>query len=157
MNNAATIQKMYDAYNRGDINEIFKYLADNVEWEYGGTNDIPWFSPRKGVSGAKDFFKALEALDIKKFAPKVILEKDNVVVGIFDFDATVRQTGKRILEQDEVHIFYFDNQGQVIRFRHRAARINNSRLSNPWNALTRWENRRFVQQCEIVTHCRRLA
>lgn len=121
MNNAATIQKMYDAYNRGDIETVLKNCADNIEWEYGGSQDIPWLSPRKGVNGGRDFFKVLaESLDIQKFNPKMILEKDNLVVGIFDFEATVKKTGNRISEQDEVHLFYFNNEGKVIRFRHRA-------------------------------------
>lgn len=121
MKNADTIQRMYDAYNRGDIETILKNCAENIEWEYGGTKDIPWFTPRKGVSGGRDFFKALGAsLEIQKFAPKMLLEKDNLVVGIFDFEATVKKTGNRISEQDEVHLFYFNNEGKVIRFRHRA-------------------------------------
>jgi ketosteroid isomerase-like protein len=120
MNNSETVRKMYEAYGRRDIKTILSHVAENIEWEYGGTKDIPWLTPRKGVSGARDFFKELDALDVKKFTPKAILEKDNMVVGIFDFDATHKQTGKRIQEQDEVHIFYFNNEGKVIRFRHRA-------------------------------------
>ena len=35
-------------------------------------------------------------------------------------DATVRGTGQRVVEVDEVHIWHFDANGKVIRFRHRA-------------------------------------
>lgn len=121
MNNAATVQKMYDAFNRQDVETILKSCAENIEWEYGGTKDIPWLSPRKGISGGREFFKVLQdSLNITKFNPKVILEKDNLVVALFDLDATVKKNGNRISEQDEVHLFYFNDQGKVVRFRHRA-------------------------------------
>jgi uncharacterized protein len=37
-----------------------------------------------------------------------------------DFEGTVKATGKRIVEEDEVHIFYFDQEGKITKFRHQS-------------------------------------
>lgn len=40
------------------------------------------------------------------------------MVALFDLEVTVKDTGKRIVEQGEAHIWHFDDSGMVIRFRH---------------------------------------
>lgn len=46
------------------------------------------------------------------------LEGPDLVVALIDLEATVKETGKRIVERDEVHIWHFDEAGKVVRFRH---------------------------------------
>ena len=41
-----------------------------------------------------------------------------VVVALIDVDLTVKATGKRIVEEPEVHIWHFNDEGLVTRFRH---------------------------------------
>lgn len=41
-------------------------------------------------------------------------------MALIDLDATVRATGRRVVEEDEVHIWHFNDAGFVQRFRHRA-------------------------------------
>jgi hypothetical protein len=43
----------------------------------------------------------------------------SVVVTLVDLEVTVRETGRRITEEDEVHIWHFNSSGQIVRFRHR--------------------------------------
>lgn len=40
-------------------------------------------------------------------------------VALVDVEATVRKTGQRVTELDEVHIWHFRDDGLVARFRHR--------------------------------------
>lgn len=121
MSHVQTIQEIYAAFGRGDVPAILAHLADNVEWEYGVTStDIPWFQPRRGVTQVPEFFQSLSLLDIHQFQPKTLLEADGIVVSLCALDATVRATGRRIVEDDEVHIWYFGADGKVTRFRHRA-------------------------------------
>ena len=121
MSNLTTVQEIYAAFGKGDVPAILDRLADSVEWEYGaGTTEIPWLKERHGRAGAAEFFASLSALEIHKFVPKTLLEGPGVVVVLLELEASVKTTGKRIVEEDEVHIWYFDDKHRVTRFRHRA-------------------------------------
>ena len=121
MSNLTTVQEIYAAFGRGDVPAILDRLADLVEWEYGaGATDIPWLQTRRGRAGAAEFFSSLSALEIEKFVPKRFLEGPDLVVVLLDLEAKVKATGKRILDEDYVHIWYFDEKNRVTRFRHRA-------------------------------------
>lgn len=121
MSNLTTVQEIYAAFGKGDVPAILGRLSDTVEWEYGaGATEIPWLKTRKGRAQAADFFQSLAALDIQKFAPKTFLEAPGLVVVLLDLEAVVKATGKRIVEEDEIHIWHFDGSGLVTRFRHRA-------------------------------------
>src|SRR5262245_21721900 len=115
---------MYEAFGRGDVPAILACLADDVEWEYGANStDVPWLQPRRGRAAVGGFFESLAAIEIHKFVPKAIMDvlivDKPVVVSLVDLEATVRATGRRWLEEDEVHIWHFDANGKVRRFRHR--------------------------------------
>ena len=45
--------------------------------------------------------------------------RGNIVAVLIDVDLRVKSTGRRITEEDEVHIWYFDAQGRVSRFGHK--------------------------------------
>jgi ketosteroid isomerase-like protein len=115
------VQSIYAAFGRGDVPAILAHLAEDVEWEYGhNSTQVPWLQPRRGRTAVGGFFQALADLDISAFQPKTFLESGNVVVVLLDLEATVRSTGRPVVEVDEVHIWYFNDAGQVGRFRHRA-------------------------------------
>lgn len=121
LSNLTAVQEIYAAFGRGDVPAILDRLADSVEWEYGaGASEIPWLQTRRGRAGAAEFFSSLSALEIEKFVPKAFFEGQGVVVVLLDLEAKVRATGWRIVEEDEVHIWYFDEASRVTRFRHRA-------------------------------------
>lgn len=120
MSNVTTIEKMYAAFERGEIQVILDGLSEDVIWEYGiNSTDIDWLQPRQGKDGVAQFFQSLNAIEFRKFQPKYILDGGNVVVGLIDFAGIVKATGKEIIEDDEVHIFYFNDRGQITKFRHR--------------------------------------
>ena len=120
MGNLQTIQEIYKAFGSGDVPAILSKLSESVEWEYGASSsEVPWLQHRQGRDGAAAFFSSLGAMQIQRFIPKAFLEGEGVVVVLIDIEFTVRATGKRVAEEDEVHIWYFDDQGKVARFRHR--------------------------------------
>jgi hypothetical protein len=41
-----------------------------------------------------------------------------LVVALIEAEAVVKKTGRRIVESPEVHLWHFDAQGRVVRFRH---------------------------------------
>lgn len=122
MGNLGTVQQIYAAFGRGDIPAILEHLDESVEWEYGANStDVPWLQPRRGREGAGAFFVSLGEIDIHKFEVKGLLEGEGgLVVAIFDIDFTVKTTGKQVAEEDEVHLWYFNELGKAVRFRHRA-------------------------------------
>lgn len=111
---------MARAQGKGDVPTILDRLADSVEWEYGaGPTEVPWLKARRGRAGAAEFFGSLAALEIHRFVPKTFLEGPGVVVVLLDLEASAKATGKRIVEEDEVHVWYLDDRSRVTRFRHR--------------------------------------
>ena len=120
MSNIETIQSIYDAFGRGDVPAILARLSEDVEWEYGvNSTDVPWLQPRKGRSGAAEFFQSLGALDFRDFRVTFIAGSGDMVVALCDVEAVVRETGKTFVEADETHVWYFGADGLVSRFRHR--------------------------------------
>ncbi len=116
-----TARQIYVAFGRGDVPAILAQLAEDVEWEYGAVpNPVPWLQARRGRAGAAEFFQSLAALEFSHFEPLKIFGDANTAVGICRVEATVRATGKRVVEVGEVHIFEFNAQGLVQRFRHAA-------------------------------------
>jgi uncharacterized protein len=121
MSNVGTVQGIYEAFGRGDVGAILAKLAADVEWEYGvNSTDVPWLQPRRGREQVAGFFQSLAALDFHAFQPTDLLESGPLVVSLVRFEATVKATGRRLVEVDEVHIWRFNGDGQVTRFRHRA-------------------------------------
>src|SRR5574341_681066 len=121
MSKVKIVQEIYEAFVRGDVPTILSRLSDKVEWEYGSTStNVPWLQRRHGREGAADFFGSLEEIQMHRFVPKEFLEGDAGVVVLLDVEFTVRSTGKRVLEEDEIHVWRFDAEGKVIRFRHGA-------------------------------------
>ena len=122
MSNTTVVQEIYAAFGRGDVQTILNNLADNVDWDYAyrhAPNPLPWLQPQRGKEGAAGFFKSLQDhLEVHRFAVKALAEGAGLVVALFDIECTVRQTGKRFLEQDEAHVWYFNEASKVVRFRH---------------------------------------
>lgn len=120
MNNLEIVHQIYAAFGRGDVPAILDHLAPTVDWEYGATpNQAAWLKRRAGRQGAAEFFSALGQIQIERFLPKVFLAEGPVVVVLVDIEFTVKSTGKKVIEEDEVHLWHFDSEGKVVRFRHR--------------------------------------
>lgn len=116
-----TVHHVYAAFGRGDIPAILACLAEDVEWEYGAfPNPVPWLQPRSGRAQVPGFFEALAAVDFHVFQPLKVLGDADTAIGLVHLEATVRATGKRVVELGEVHLFHFNQQGLVQRFRHAA-------------------------------------
>ncbi|MDQ4141112.1 MAG: nuclear transport factor 2 family protein [Bacteroidota bacterium] len=132
MANTSIVQEMYAAFGQGDVPAILTHLSPSVEWEYGANESpIPWIQPGRGHAGAAAFFSSLNALEFHKFVPKTFLETDGIVVALVDLEVTVKATGKQIREEDEVHIWHFDENGKVVRFRHRADTLQHYLANQP--------------------------
>lgn len=121
MSNVQTVKDIYDAFSRGDLPGILPKFSEKIEWEYGSTTtSVPWLQPRQGLERAAGFFASLAEIEIHSFVPKEFFEGDGVVVVLIDVDFTVKKTGRRLMEEDEIHVWRFDKAGKIVRFRHGA-------------------------------------
>ena len=132
MEQLEAVRAIYDAFGKGDVPTILSYLAEDVEWEYGATEShVPWLQLRHGRSGAGAFFSSLRDLDIRHFVAKTFLEAGQTIVVLVDIDATVRATGRAIHEENEVHLWHFNQDGLVARFRHRVDTLQHEIACRP--------------------------
>jgi ketosteroid isomerase-like protein len=116
MSNLATVQAIYEDFNKGNIAGILDRLADNVEWEkwkdnYAQKADIPYLRFQTGRQGVTDFFAAVEDLGITGIEVLSMMEGGNqVAVEIYLESAK--------FNDEEIHLFTFDDEGKITRFRH---------------------------------------
>jgi ketosteroid isomerase-like protein len=118
--NIATVFSVYEAFGRGDVPFILDQLDDAVEWEQGGLDHgIPWLQPGRGRDHAAGFFSRLgDNAELTVFEPGEPMANDRQVAVPVSIEATVKATGKRIVEQNEVHLWTFGPDGKIVAFRH---------------------------------------
>ena len=132
MTNSEKVWDIYKAFGDGDIPRILSYLSPSVEWEYGiNSTEVPWLQPRRGLAEVAKFFEALSAIEFHRFVPKHVVGSDDLVIGLIDLEATVKATGRRLVEEDETHIWHFDRTGKVARFRHRVDTLQHQLAYKP--------------------------
>jgi ketosteroid isomerase-like protein len=122
--NIGTVQRIYEAFGRGDVAEVLEQLAEDVAWEHWETGNsgqdagLPWLTRRTGRGDVAAFFETLAGeLDLNSFQPLELLEGDRSVAAVIRIEATVRATGRRI-EDEEIHLWTFGDSGKVIAHRH---------------------------------------
>jgi len=116
MSNLATVQAIYEDFNKGNIPGILDRLADNVEWEkwkdnYAQKADIPYLRFQTGRQGVTNFFAAVADLGITNIEILSMMEGSNqVAVEVYLESAK--------FNDEEIHLFTFDDEGKITRFRH---------------------------------------
>jgi ketosteroid isomerase-like protein len=133
MNNLETIQSIYAAFGRGDVEAVLTHCVESPEWEYGGAStDLPWLRHQTDRAGAiANMVSGATDLTIEQFVIKDLLAGDGVVVALLDIEFVVNKTGKRVSEVDAVQIWRFNAEGQVTQFRQR---IDTHRQHLAWSA-----------------------
>lgn len=124
MSNVQTTQEIYEAFGRGDVPAVLQHLAEDVRWEYqpkGNTaqeQDVPYMRSRRGRAAVEGFFQDVDAdCEWHSFNPRAFLEGDSLVGTVFEYEFTVKPTGKRVSDE-EIHLWEFDADGKVTSFRH---------------------------------------
>lgn len=118
-----TVQAIYQAFGRGDVPAILAHLAPDVRWESWADQSAqraghPLFAQRVGPQQAAGFFQLLgEQLQIHEFQVLDVFGSGRQVAAESVIDYTYRPTGQRVRDE-ELHLWTFDEQGKVARFRH---------------------------------------
>ena len=121
MSHIATVQEIYAAFGRGDVPAILDRLAEDVDWEAGGSSaadeGVPWLLRRTGREGAGAFFATLDAFETRRFEPLSFLEGAGQVAAVIGVELALRASGY-VIADEEVHLWTFDDTGLVCAFRH---------------------------------------
>jgi ketosteroid isomerase-like protein len=118
MSNLDTVQAIYAAFGRGDVEAILDQLADDVAWDHDAPSyGVPLFEPGTGKEHARRFFEATAALEFHRFEPTNFLVGGNQVAVPIDVKAEVKSSG-RVAEVLEIHLWTFGDDGKVSRFFH---------------------------------------
>jgi len=122
--NLATTVAIYEAFGRGDIPTILGHLADDVHWEEWSDNTaqkagVPWLQARHGKANVPAFFQVMSGLNVLDFRVLSLMAGGNQVAAEFEIEFEAPSSGRRCRDQ-EIHLWAFNDDGQVVRLRHYA-------------------------------------
>ncbi len=114
--NVRIVKEAYDAFQRGDIQNLLDGLTDDVAWVTPGPPDImPAAGNRRGRNEVAQFFSDLSGSeDVELFEPQEYIAQGDKVVALIKYRGRVKATG-RASEADLVHIFTI-NEGKIAQF-----------------------------------------
>ena len=86
--NVATVQKIYDAFSRADVDAILGVLTDDVDWAAeASSRQAPWYGARRGKAEVAQFFTDLaDAIDVTEFTVLSIGSNQTDVMAVIRFD-----------------------------------------------------------------------
>ena len=119
--NAATVADVYAAFGRGDVPAILARLADDVAWDdwpdnFGQRAGVPHLTPRRGPAEVAEFFRLLGHYTVQDFAVLDVIGTGRQVVA--EIRASFVLPGGGRFADEELHLWTFDDEGRVVRFRH---------------------------------------
>src|SRR5690348_7577869 len=90
-----TIQDIYGAFARGDVDAILDKLTDDVDWAVEPEGSAPWNGLRRGKAEVSNFFKALgENVEVTDFTPLAFASNETDVMVVIRYGVRVPATGK---------------------------------------------------------------
>ena len=96
--NITTVQNLYAAFGRGDIDTIIAGAAPDIDWQsVGRATDYPAFGPRKGAAQVREFFKIVaESEDFSDFSPREFYAAEDKVFVLGSYSLKMKKTGKAV-------------------------------------------------------------
>ena len=94
--NTETVQRLFQAFGRGDVATLMSLLSEDVVWFLAGPTDlIPHAGERRGHAGASEFFQLMgAAVEFERFEPREYVAQGDKVVALGTERGRVRATGK---------------------------------------------------------------
>ena len=119
--NAATVAEIYAAFGRGDVGAILERLATTSTGEpwqdsFAQRAGVPWLAARRGRQAAAGFFEIVGGWTVLEFSVLDIIGTGRQVVAELQVAFELPDGGR--FADEEVHLFTFDDDGRVARFRH---------------------------------------
>ncbi|GAA4406531.1 hypothetical protein GCM10023187_26070 [Nibrella viscosa] len=122
--NTDTVAQIYADFGQGNIPAILKQLADDVQWEAWADNsaqqhDVPWLKPRFGKDNVPGFFQVVGQMTFIRFEVLSMMSGGNQVAVELSIETAPSAISLGIADE-EIHLWTFNEEGKVIRFRHYA-------------------------------------
>lgn len=93
--NVQAVQRLYDAFGRGDIQTILDGLAEDVEWHEAPGGFPPFRGTYRGREAMSEFFRQLgETAEVERFEPKEFLAQGDTVVALGSYTFRSRAHGR---------------------------------------------------------------
>lgn len=91
-----TVQRLYEAYGRGDTEAVLSEVADDVEWAAeAASTSVPWYGTFRGKAEVPRFFKEIGSnVEVTEFTPLSFTANDTDVIVAVHWTYTVNATGK---------------------------------------------------------------
>lgn len=114
--NIATVQAIYEAFGRGDVQAILDVLADDVDFASEPDQKIaPWHG-RRSKADVPAFFQAIgETVDVTEFTPLAITSNATDVMAVIRFGVTARASKKS--GTMDLHHWWRFRDGKVVLYR----------------------------------------
>ncbi|HET9050927.1 MAG TPA: nuclear transport factor 2 family protein [Candidatus Dormibacteraeota bacterium] len=112
-----SVQRLYAAYGRGDIDGVLAEVSDDVDWAAGAASaSAPWYGSHRGRDGVARFFGAIaSSVDVTQFELVSFAANETDVMNVVRFGYTVRATGRSVAMTMQ-HWWRFDG-GRIVLFR----------------------------------------
>ena len=120
MSHSETIQHVYEAFGKGDVDTILSHCTDDVEWDNSrvASRECPWNANFSGKAKVPGFFQALgTSLRFHNFTPHTFVEQGDRVIVLLSFSAEVLKNG-HTWANDSIHEWAFAPDGRVRLYRH---------------------------------------
>src|SRR4051812_49339095 len=119
--NAATVAGIYAAFGRGDVPAILGALSDDVAWDdwadnYAQRAGAPDLIARRGRADVGRFFDLLGSWTVIGFAVLDVIGTGRQVAA--EVRLSIALPGGGRFDDEELHLWTFDEHGQVARLRH---------------------------------------
>lgn len=115
--NIQLIQKAYEWFTKGKVDEIVNLQAEDVEWTTPGPPAVfHTAGTRRGRQGVAEFFSELSGeQEVETFEAQDFIAQGDNVVAIVKYRSRVKATGK-MMDTTFVHVFEIKD-GKIKRFR----------------------------------------
>ena len=90
------IQRLYDAYARGDVDAVLAEVTDDVDWAAeAASTSVPWYGTYRGKDDVPRFFKEIGSnVEVTEFTPLSFASNDTDVIVAVRWAYTVNATGR---------------------------------------------------------------
>lgn len=111
------VQRIYEAYGRGDVEAVLAEVADDVDWAAEAASaSVPWYGSHRGKGEVPRFFQEIGSnVEVTEFTPLSFTSNETDVTVAVWWAFTVRSTGKTAAMQMQ-HWWRFAD-GKVVYFR----------------------------------------
>lgn len=116
--NIETVEGMYEALGRGDVDAILAAVTDDVDWSTDAmVNSAPWYGERHGKDQVRRFFDGIvQTGPITEFTPLSFTSNDEGdVMVLIRYAFTVSATGKDVAMNIHHYFRFRDGKACYVR------------------------------------------